>query len=196
MPDENTQNAPKVGKRRRKIPRKVTPSSLENAALYYLERFATSSENLRRVLLRRIQRAAKHHDTDVEACSQLVDDLIRRYLDSGLLDDGAYARAQSASLNRRGKSLRAIRIKLMQKSVPSHIIDETIAALADDLGEPDFAAAIAYARRRRIGPYRKKGLQPKNLEKEMAAMARSGFSYSLSRQIVEANDISELEDAV
>ena len=30
----------------RKKPRKATQTSLENAALYYLERFATSAENL------------------------------------------------------------------------------------------------------------------------------------------------------
>ena len=55
------------GKRREKIPRKVSATSLENAAFYYLRRFATSSKNLRQVLGRKIMRAAKHHDTDVEA---------------------------------------------------------------------------------------------------------------------------------
>ncbi|MCG8547040.1 MAG: RecX family transcriptional regulator, partial [Alphaproteobacteria bacterium] len=43
--------------RRRKRPRKVTPASLERAALHYLQRFATSSENFRRVLTRRVQRS-------------------------------------------------------------------------------------------------------------------------------------------
>ena len=43
-------------KKQRKPPRKATAASLENAALYYLERFATSSENLRRVLMRRVER--------------------------------------------------------------------------------------------------------------------------------------------
>ena len=91
MPDNN--NKTNSGKRRPKIPRKVSATSLENAGLYYLGRFATSSENLRQVLVRRIMRAAKHHDTDVEACNQLVDDLIRRYLESGILNDGVYAKS-------------------------------------------------------------------------------------------------------
>jgi regulatory protein len=193
MPDDDAKTDNRNAKRRRKIPRKITRSSLENAALYYLGRFATSSQNLRHVLLRRIERAAKHHDTDVQACAGLVDELIRRYLESGLLDDHAYGRAQAASLNRRGKSVRAIRMRLLQKSVPGPIIDDILNALASEVGEPDLAAAIAYARRRRIGPYRIADRPPENKDKEMAALARSGFSYSLARMIIEAEDIDELE---
>ncbi|NQU57277.1 MAG: RecX family transcriptional regulator [Rhodospirillales bacterium] len=187
-------NEHKDQKRRQKIPRKVSATSLENAALYYLGRFATSSENLRRVLLRRVARAAKHHDTDEEACAEMIDALIVRYLRSGLLDDVAYARAQVASLNRRGKSVRAIRGWLRQKAVPTGIIDDTIKALAEEIGEPDLAAAIAYARRRRFGPYRNKDKVPESSDKELAAFARSGFSYGLARRIVEATDIDELEN--
>lgn len=194
MTNDETKN--EAEKKRRRIPRKVTPTSLENAALYYLERFATSSENLRQVLSRRVDRAAKHHDTDIEACRQLIDDLIRRYQDSGLLDDSVYARAQAASLNRRGKSLRAIRMKLIQKGVPGDIIDDTLEALAIELGEPDLAAAIAYARKRRLGPYRTNAKAGDNRDKELAALARNGFSYSMARRIVEAEDIEELENTL
>lgn len=193
MDDETKETHPKP---KRKIPRKVSATSLENAALYYLQRFATSSENLRQVLSRRVQRAAKHHDTDVEACAQWIDDLIGRYMECGLLNDAAYARAQAASLNRRGKSLRAIRVKLAQKAVPGDIIDDTLGALADELGEPDLAAAIAYARKRRIGPYRLNVKPSDNRDKELAALARNGFSYSLARKIVEAEDSEELENAL
>ena len=180
--------------RRRKVPRKVTPSSLENAALYYLQRFATSSENLRQVLSRRVNRSAKHHDTDIEACASLIDDLIRRYLESGLLDDRVYARAQATSLNRRGKSVRTIRVALAQKSIPGSIIDETLDALSEELGEPDLAAAIAYARKRRFGPYRNPDTPSEKKEKELAALARSGFSYSMARRIIEAESIEDLEN--
>ena len=89
MPVDEDDQGPKNPERRRKIPRKVTPTSLENIALYYLQRFATSSENLRQVLMRRVRRSAKHHETDVEACAQMIDELTKRYLKSGLLDDGA-----------------------------------------------------------------------------------------------------------
>jgi regulatory protein len=192
MSDDN--NKTNSGKRRPKITRKVSATSLENAALYYLGRFATSSENLRQVLERRILRAAKHHDTDIKACNRLVGDLIQRYLESGILNDGIYAQTQAASMNRRGKSLRAIRARLRQKAVSSDVIDDALAVLAGEVGQLDLAAAIAYARKRRLGPYRSNIGKPKNPEKELAALARSGFSYALALRIFEAKDIDELEN--
>ena len=139
-------------------------------------------------------RAAKHHDTDVEACTQLVGDLIRRYLKSGILNDDIYAQTQAASMNRRGVSLHVIRARLLQKAVSSDIIDGALAVLAGEVGQPDLAAAIVYARKRRLGPYRRDTGKPENLDKELAALARSGFSYSLALRIVEAKDIDELEN--
>lgn len=180
-------------KRRQKIPCKVSATSIENAALHYLGRYATSSENLRQVLERRIIRAAKHHDTNIEACTQLAGDLIRRYLENGILDDEGYAQTQAASMNRRGKSLRAIRFQLRQKSLSIDIIDKAVEVLANEVGSPDIAAAIAYARKRHLGPYRRKTCTPVNLDKELAALSRSGFSYALALRIVEAKNIDELE---
>ena len=181
-------------KRRQKIPRKVSAASIENAALYYLGRYATSSENLRQVLERRIMRAAKHHDTNIEACSQLIGDLIQRYLENGILNDETYAQTQAASMNRRGKSLCAIRLCLRQKALPIDVIDKAVKFLAKEIGSPDLAAAIAYARKRRLGPFRRKTSTPVILDKELAALARSGFSYSLALRIVEAKNVDELEN--
>ena len=84
-------------KRGRRCPRKATDTSLGNAALHYLGRYATSSWNLRRVLMRKVERSARFHGTDREAGAAVVDRLIARYEDSGLLDDGAYAEARAAA---------------------------------------------------------------------------------------------------
>ena len=112
----NFSNKTNRTKRRKNIPRKVSAASIENAALYYLGRYATSSENLRQVLERKIIRASKHHETNIKACTRFVGDLIQRYLENGILNDKIYAQAQAASMNRRGKSLRAIRSRLRQKA--------------------------------------------------------------------------------
>ena len=63
----------KKAHRGEKLPRKVTLKSLENAALFYLQRYATSTENLRRVLMRRVDRSARAHSTDREEGSCFVD---------------------------------------------------------------------------------------------------------------------------
>src|ERR1700733_7929704 len=93
--------------RARKPPKPLTATSLDNAALYYLGRFASSSGNLRRVLMRKVARStrdAEDGDAQTEAGARMVDDLIARYLKSGLLNDRAYAQQKAASLARRGTS--------------------------------------------------------------------------------------------
>ena len=82
----------------------MTQQSLHNAALHYLERSASSADNLRRVLMRRVRRSALVHDTDPEEGARLIDELVTRFEAAGLLDDRAYAAARVTSLRRRGAS--------------------------------------------------------------------------------------------
>ncbi len=173
----------------------MTPARLENIALHYLDRYSTSAENLRRVLARRVWKTAYHHpDTDIEEYASLIDDLIRRYQECHMLDDPAYARAQATSQNRRGKSIRAIRAALATKGLTAPVIDDAVAILGEEDADPDLAAALAHARRRRIGPYRTRDIDDKGREKELAALARAGFSYGIARRIVAANTVEEIEN--
>ena len=81
----------------RKPPKRVSAPYLERAALHYLERFASSSANLRRVLMRKVDRSAQAHGTDPAEGARWVEDLIARYQRSGLLNDAAYAEMRAAS---------------------------------------------------------------------------------------------------
>jgi len=77
--------------------------------------------------------------------------------------------------------------------VPGEIVDGALAALAEQAAEPDLAAALAYARRRRIGPYRGGPADPAARERELAALGRRGFTYETARRVVEATSIETLE---
>ena len=81
-------------KRKRRGPRKATPKHLENAALHYLGRFASSAANLKRVLMRKVQRSARFHGTDVDEGRTTVERLVARFARAGLIDDEAYAAAR------------------------------------------------------------------------------------------------------
>ena len=182
--DKTTKNP-----RTRRGPRKATPERLEKAALFYLERYASSSENLRRVLMRRVDASARAHGTDREEGAEAVDAIIQRFLRAGLLDDTAFAEARAASLHRRGVSTRGIRMKLGQKGVSEEDIDKALTALTETLdpdaeGGTEFQAALNYARRRRIGPFRREKREEYR-ERDLAALGRQGFSYDTARQILE-----------
>ena len=171
----------------------MTPRSLENAALFYLQRFSTSAENLRRVLIRRVERSVRAHDTDRAEGLAVVDELITRFRKSGLLDDRAYAEARAKSLRRRGMPSRAIRARLLHKGVGEDDVDAGLAVVDEDSDEPDFAAAVNFAKRRRLGPFRPAEDRPGTGEKDLAILARAGFPYDVARRVVAATTPEELE---
>lgn len=186
---------PKTERRKKRAPRKATAKYLDNAALYYLSRFATSAENLRRVMMRKVMRSAQHHGTDPDEGRALIEDLIGRFLGSGLLDDRAYAKTRAAGLHRRGNSARVIRGKLKQTGVD----DDAITAALDARGEdnedgedPELTAAVTLAKRRRLGPFAIKPPEDDTREKHLAALARAGFSYDVARRVIGGKDIDGL----
>ncbi len=173
---------------KRKAPRKATPRYLENAALHYLERFATSAENLHRVLMRKVERSARHHGADRDEGARIVEDLIGRFLESGLLDDRLYSEGRVRTFRRRGNSTRTIRAKLLAKGVPFDVIEAALKG-----GDPESAAAARLARRKRLGPWRAACARKERREKDMAALARAGFSYDAALEIIDAETVEDLE---
>lgn len=179
----------------RRGPRRVSPDYLERAALHYLERFASSAANLRRVLLRKVDMSARAHGTDPEEGRRWVEDLIARYRRSGLLDDAAYAEARAASLHRRGGSTRMIRQKLAAKGLEDGLIVRALDGLdGAESGNADLAAALAYARRRRLGPYRDPAARAERRDRDLAALARAGFDLDTARRVVDSDDPDTLTD--
>jgi len=189
-----TGRSDRAGDRRRRGPRRVTKERLERAALHYLERFASSAENLRRMLMRRVERSARAHGTDRETGAAWVAEIVESSVRSGLVDDRSYAEGRALTLFRRGASSRAIRAQLRAKGVADDDIQAALARLAEEAAEPETAAAAAYARRRRLGPYRAAAERTARREKDLAAMARAGFAYDLARRIIDADDAGALED--
>ena len=56
------------------------------------------------------------------------------------------------------------------------------------------AAAAALARRRRLGPFRRPGEREERRDKDLAALARVGFSYAVARRVIEAPSPEDLAD--
>jgi regulatory protein len=145
----------------------IGPDLLERWALHYLGRYASSAENLRRMLTRRVRRRSPE---TVSAAEPLIDALVARYREAGLLDDAAYAAARVQSLHRRGEAMRAIRARLASKGVS--------------------AADVADARRRRLGPFRRAAADH---ARELGAFARAGFSRRVAEAVLACADVAAVE---
>lgn len=183
----------------RRRPRRLTPSYLRNVVRWYLERWDAPSAHLHRRLMERARRAVAEHDQDLEDCRRMVDDAVAWAVEIGLVDDARYAAATVQRQRASGKSRRQIQAALRAKGVASALIDAAIAEHADDEeGDPERLAAIRYARRRGFGPFRRptaRAFDPDDKRrKELASMARAGFSYTLAKTVLDAEDAMALED--
>ncbi len=157
---------------------------LHEAALGYLARGSASAATLGRVLERRVSNWARRSAraggdpeaiaTDVETCRSSIASIVARFCEVGLLNDEAYAKSRARSLGRAGRSRRAILANLTAKGVAATTARE---ALPDD----ELGAALVFARKRRIGPFAREPIDPRDRaarQKELAAMARAGFDWS------------------
>ncbi|MGH7092826.1 MAG: RecX family transcriptional regulator [Stellaceae bacterium] len=172
-------------------PETVDAALIERWALAYLERFASSGANLRRVLLRR---ARRHAGTETDGAGEagdataIVDALVARYRTTGLIDDVAYAAARVRAGLRRGRSLVKIRAGLAAKGVAAPDRETAIGTLDAEAGaaDPDLVAACAFARRRRLGPFRRTPEEGDGAMrmKELGTFARAGFSRAIAEAVL------------
>lgn len=190
-------------RRTRKQPRKLSARYLENAALYYLQRYATSTENFRRVMRRKIDRSCAFHQTQPDEFYTVIEDLIKRYISVGLLNDQVFADAKVSSLRRQGRSKRDILAKLQNKGLKPAEIETALAARDAEIEEDDaegtpaeLIAARRLAKRKKLGAYNPHPpTDPKARQKELAALARAGFSYDICRLALETELDDDMNDS-
>ncbi len=176
--------------RKRRPPAKVTEASLLRAGQRYIERYGGPSHAVATVLRRRARKAATRPDTELEDAMQLVDTVMATLLNSSALDDRHWAAERARRLHARGTPMRMIRMRLAQKRLDRDHIDAAIEALGEEAGDPDLAAAWAYARRRRFGPFRFDGRSERR-DKDLAAMARAGFHYGIASKVIDAESADD-----
>jgi len=168
----------------------VDAALLERWALFYLGRYASSAENLRRVLRRRVRRRLGDEREALPEIAALIDALVERYRGVGLLDDMAYATGRARGELSRGRSMRQITAGLRAKGVDMGDATSVITGLREEHGDLDLVAACAFARRRRLGPFRR---EPAERQRELAAFARAGFSRRVAAAVFACADEAAID---
>lgn len=187
----NQPNIKREKPRTKKVPKKITESYLHNAGLYYLERYSSSSYNFRQVMLRKVRKSCFHHkDQNFEQCSQLVDALVQKFLQSGLLNDQLYLEGMINSYRRRGLSTRMIHQKLSQKGFNENTIRENLRCHdqntfgSERQFDAELIAAARYCRSKKLGAYTslQKAGDDMLAQKQLAKLARAGFSFEIAQK--------------
>src|SRR4051794_2992003 len=174
----------------------IDAALLEEWALSYLGRYASTAENLRQGLRRGVRRfLAAEGGGDREAATAvdpLIDALVKRYRETGLVNDAAFAAGRARRGVTQGRSLRRIAAGLAAKGVGAEDAAAAIASLRDEAADPDLAAAAAFARRRRLGPFRT-DKRPRERVAELAAFARAGFSRRTAEAVLACPDEASVQ---
>jgi len=182
------------GTARREAKGPLSREEIEAAALRYLNRFDTSSANLKRVLLGYVKRVAEERGADAAAEGEsLVEQVLSRYRESGLVNDERFAGGVAAGLRRKGSSSRAIVDKLRSRGIPDEIAKSALDEVdTESDGDPELDAARALARRRRLGAHRPEADRAKNRRRDLGALARAGFGLDVARRALgESGDDDE-----
>ena len=170
----------------------VSFQNLEKAAYYNLKRYSSSSENLKRILLKRVFRAQKVQQVDWDVTNNWIEEIIGKLKTIGIIDDREFADRKAAIFNNQGNSKLMIRKKLENKGVEIKLIDESIKNLEEKIVDPDLTAAIRFLERRKMGPYRHPNNRSEYRDRDLRSMARAGFAYSVAKQVLEAENIKDL----
>lgn len=168
-------------------PKRISQTYLHNSGLYYLQRYSSSVENFRRVFKRKIIKSCSFHtDQNPEECLELLEGIIENFVRSNLLNDETYAYGKISSLRRIGQSKQSVVQKMQMKGINSELIDQTLQKIDGQNENSEFDAALIFAKRKKIGPFASANKEVHHT-KQLAMMARAGFSYDISTKILKLN---------
>ena len=170
---------------------------LTNKMMHYLARYASTRARLAAVLRRFARRKLAEADpAEIEAAINAV---IAQAEQQGWLDEAAFA-SQKVRVGRlAGRSSRALQSKLYQTGLPAEKIQAALAEQAETQADAELAAALLFARKRRIGPFARRtgpesdSSNQQHQQRDMGRLARAGFSQQICRTVLEIADPDSAE---
>ena len=168
----------RVKPERHKKPRPpLDPGGLERLALHYVGRYATTKAKVKSYLARKVkERGWEGEPPDITALAERLSAL-------GYIDDEAFATARAASLQRRGYGERRVAQALRAAGVE----EEDSAEAREQTRDGALAAALRFAKRKRIGPYATAAADREAAQKAFAAMVRAGHPFEIVKQVLDAS---------
>ena len=179
-----------TSRRTRRTPKPLDRRRLNDLALAYVARFATSAGKLRTYLNRKLRERGWEGEAGPD-----VDGLVGRFVDRGYVDDRGFGRMKASGLLARGYGARRVDETLRSAGLDEGLRDELAPAEREAR-----QAAISLARRRRFGPF---GIEQedeavearhKRREKQLAAMVRAGHTFAHAQAVLAARDETALDD--
>ncbi len=156
---------------------------IKELALKYLDKYQPSKKDLKLYLFRKLS----NQNTNTIPKNQIlpkIDNVLENLEELNIINDELYSELKSKNFLKRGYSINKIKMHLSNKGIKDDLLKETIKKITKDDENPDFYSAIRICKKRRIGPYRPEANRSIFYKKDMGVLARNGFSYVLSKDIL------------
>ena len=112
-------------------------------------------------------------------------ELIKHLEKHELVSDKFYANSKARKFYNRGYSLNKIRYSLIKKGISEKYVQGSISKIKSEQSDPDFFSALKICKKKRIGPARIESNRKLFYKKDISFLARSGFSYDISKKILD-----------
>ena len=146
-------------------------------AVDYLSKYDSSKVNLVNVLKRKILRL-KTTNYEKGKLINIIESIIIKLEKNKFIDDNRYSSTKSLSLSNSGKSKNFIFNYLIKKGVNKTQIQNNLNLMQQDNDNWELNSAKIFAKKKKMFE------KNQSYEKNLAKMARAGFSYDICKKIL------------
>lgn len=175
------------------MPKRLTEARLYNITLYYLQKFEASEMKVRAMLQKRVQKEALKEVEIPQETPQWIENIIKKVVALGYVDDERFAKNQVRNMAQAGKSRTFIINKLAQNGIDSESAKEYMADYDETEETNETERAKKWLKKHAKGAFRTKDAKL-FYQKDLAALARAGFSYAVAKEALQDVDASDDTD--
>tara|TARA_B110000116_G_C16411775_1_gene392173 strand:+ start:101 stop:559 length:459 start_codon:yes stop_codon:yes gene_type:complete len=147
-------------------------------AINYLSKYSSSKGNLERMLKNKVRRL-KIENKEKYLLYNSIEKIINDLEKNNFLNDYNYTSSKISLFFFQGKSKIFIKNYFLQKGICKDIIDRVFIKFEDDNTNWENQSAKIFAKKKNLLKY------IDNKEKILSKLARAGFSYEISKKILE-----------
>ena len=176
---------------KKKIPKKITLDNLEKSAIKYLEKYSASEYQLVNILKRKIIKTCFFYKVKPETNFEFIKLITTKFKKKGFIDDKKFTENKIFTYMERGYSKKKIIFNLKTRGISDENIEEGINNLKTTYVDSELAAALIYAKKKKILVFNKKEKKFNEIKKKLFQVAQAGFSYNIAKKIINLNDEKE-----
>jgi len=146
-------------------------------AIYYLSKYSSSKNNLEYILKKKIRRLSDEKKIRFDLYND-IERIINKLENLNLINDIVFAESKIQSLLNQAKSKNYIKQYLLKKGISKKIVDEQISIFYTNNKNIEKDNALKFAKKRNLLN------NDKDYQKKLSKLARAGFSYEISKEIL------------